>query len=402
MQKVSKRAPVITQVEKIKERARAINDHKLMKKDAEIDSMSPDIILAELKNKGLQVFGTAGERKDRLKKYYGITGPTTSHMSDILQTKCDNLPTAEIQPKKKGGVVEKIEEMKQKRDERRKKMEAEKRMKLEKEAENIAVGKTGDVDFELMIEKYRLTAEHKRPHLAPESLKINVCVRKRPIFKKEEQNGEIDCVSVANPRILVHDCKFKVDGITKFLDNQDFQVDNAFSEEESTEDLYNFSIKPLIPLLFQKGVVTCFAYGQTGSGKTYTMKGAQQSAIYDLFDMARKCSQPIGFSVSFFEIYGGHLFDLLNNRNKLVLLEDKNQKVQIQGLVEHPINNPDDMLKAIEYGNGVRTTHATTSNDTSSRSHAICQICIRTTGGENMGKLLLVDLAVFLKNVLNC
>ena len=125
------------------------------------------------------------------------------------------------------------------------------------------------------------------------------------------------------------------------------------------------------------------------------MVGAQQSAICDLFELARKFSQPLSFAVSFFEIYGGHLFDLLNNRNKLVLLEDKNQKVQVQGLVEHPVSTAEDMLKAIEFGHGVRTTHATTSNDTSSRSHAICQITIRTGSGETTGKLLLVDLAVF-------
>lgn len=42
--------------------------------------------------------------------------------------------------------------------------------------------------------------------------------------------------------------------------------------------------------------------------------------------------------------------------------------------------------------NSARTTHATVANDTSSRSHAICQILVKK-GNEDMGKLLLVDLA---------
>eukprot|EP01022_Parablepharisma_sp_SALTPOND_P023779 TRINITY_DN515_c0_g1_i1.p1 TRINITY_DN515_c0_g1~~TRINITY_DN515_c0_g1_i1.p1 ORF type:complete len:654 (-),score=68.82 TRINITY_DN515_c0_g1_i1:250-2211(-) len=409
MHKFVKRTPVVTQADKIKERSKAINGNKLMKKEAEIDNMSAESILAELKNKGLQVFGTAYERKERLKRYYGISSyPSFSAAGEPRNENVPpEVPVTKIQ--KKSNVVEKIEEMKHKREERRKRMEEEKRHKLEKEAENMAVGKTGDVDFELMIEKYRLGADCMRPHLAPDSLKINVCVRKRPLFKKEMQGGEIDCVSVANPRILVHECKFKVDGITKYLDNQEFNFDNvfcalisitktgqSFSEGENTEGLYTYSIKPLIPLLLQKGVVTCFAYGQTGSGKTFTMKGVQQSAIEDLFSFAHQVSHecPLTLSVSFFEIYGGHLFDLLNNRNKLNLLEDKNQKVQIQGLVEHPIDSSEDMLKVIEYGHGVRTTHATTSNDTSSRSHAICQIMVRLPTGEVLGKLSLVDLAV--------
>lgn len=32
------------------------------------------------------------------------------------------------------------------------------------------------------------------------------------------------------------------------------------------------------------------------------------------------------------------------------------------------------MLDIIEFGNNERTTHATTSNDESSRSHAVCTI----------------------------
>ena len=42
--------------------------------------------------------------------------------------------------------------------------------------------------------------------------------------------------------------------------------------------------------------------------------------------------------------------------------------------------------------NAARTTHATVANDTSSRSHSICQIYIKR-GGEEVGKLVLVDLA---------
>lgn len=58
-------------------------------------------------------------------------------------------------------------------------------------------------------------------------------MRKRPIFKKEEQNGEIDCISCANPSIRVLAPKYKVDGITKYVDNQDFTFDNSFNEKET-------------------------------------------------------------------------------------------------------------------------------------------------------------------------
>lgn len=361
------------------------NDQRLAKKEADIDNMPADLVKNELKDKRLPVYGTAAERKERLKKFYGIQGGQVPTFED----KYDPPPKAV----KKSGVVERIEEMKQKREERRKKMEEDKRHKLEREAENLAVGKCVDVDFEMMIDKYRLGAKQMRPHLSPEDLKINVCIRKRPLFKKETQAGELDCISVANPKVQVHECKYRVDGITKYLDNTEFEFDNAFSEQESSESLYKYSIKPLIPLLFNKGVVTCFAYGQTGSGKTYTMRGAQEFAINDLFSLGKKAGTGLKYTVSFFEIYEGRLFDLLNNREKLVLLEDANQKIQVQGLTEKAVASPSEMLKIIEFGHTVRTTHATRANDTSSRSHAISQITIRNSGGAFVGKFLLVDLA---------
>jgi kinesin family protein 2/24 len=37
--------------------------------------------------------------------------------------------------------------------------------------------------------------------------------------------------------------------------------------------------------------------------------------------------------VSFFEIYGGRCLDLLNSKNLLTILEDKNNNIQIQGLL---------------------------------------------------------------------
>jgi len=42
--------------------------------------------------------------------------------------------------------------------------------------------------------------------------------------------------------------------------------------------------------------------------------------------------------------------------------------------VEKGAMNGQELLSLIEFGNSVRTTHATPSNDTSSRSHAICQV----------------------------
>ena len=57
-------------------------------------------------------------------------------------------------------------------------------------------------------------------------------------------------MSVSNPFITVHECRYKVDGITKFIDNQEFLFDNTFSHIESNEELYFYSVRPILDLVF--------------------------------------------------------------------------------------------------------------------------------------------------------
>lgn len=209
--------------------------------------------------------------------------------------------------------------------------------------------------------------------------------------------GEIDCVSCTNPSIVVHECRYRVDGITKYVENQEFIFDNAFSHEESNEELYHFSIRPILDLIFNQGIVTIFAYGQTGSGKTFSMQGLQELAIKDLFDRGityfQEHKRNFTVTIAMYEIYGGKIYDLLNTHEQLKILEDKNQKIQIFGLKEQFVQSEQEILDLINFGNSVRTTHATKANDTSSRSHAVCQIKVHEEGVKQAGKLLLVDLA---------
>lgn len=258
-------------------------------------------------------------------------GDKVEHASNPSNGNGNNKDVA--QPKKglpKSNVVDEIEKMKQKREERRLKMEEAKREKADREAENEANGKVCDVEFELMIDKHRFKQPLLQPHTPSSHLKLCVCVRKRPIFKKEETAGEIDAISCANPQIVVHEPKYKVDGITKYIENSSFTFDNSFNEKETNQDIYDSAVGPHVEFILNKGIVTCFAYGQTGSGKTFTMRGIQQAVIHDLFKFASTKYKSMGlkFYLSFYEIYGGRCYDLLNKQNKLNVLEDKNQNVK--------------------------------------------------------------------------
>ena len=287
---------------------------------------------------------------------------------------------------KKGGIAEEIAMLKQRREARKAKEEQKKNPQASSK----------DAAFSKMVSKKKESLSNNQPdkHITSEDSKIFVVVRKRPMSQKEINNDDIDCISVINPRTIVHECKIQVDGITKYIEDHEFYFDNSFNENDDTNIVYKYTISPIINLILNQGIVTCFAYGQTGSGKTYTMKGIENLSIDELYQESSKMGNKFDFYISFFEIYGGRLFDLLNNKNKLQVLDDKNGKVQIYGLITQQVDSKDQMHKIIEAANAIRITHNTVTNETSSRSHAICNIVIKKKGSdEEYGKLSLVDLA---------
>lgn len=130
------------------------------------------------------------------------------------------------------------------------------------------------------------------------------------------------------------------------------------------------------------------------------MQGIEEILVADLFMLLEENAGASGCSlentkvmVSFFEIYGT-IQDLLNDRTRLKVLEDGKGEVCIPGLTEAEASCTDDLMELIHEGNQARTTHCTEANDSSSRSHAICQILLRDRKTDKVrGKLSLVDLA---------
>lgn len=302
--------------------------------------------------------------------------------------------------KPKDKTVAEIEKLKHQRENRRKSAEEFKRKRALEIKENERKGRPGDVDFQRMIYKFR-TEElpEPTPHTAAGDLKINVVVRKRPVSALEVNKKDYDTVSCNNPHVFVHHCKYKVDGITKYLDNVSFEIDHAFDENCSNETVYKHTAKHLVQQTVNGGRATCFAYGQTGSGKTFTMAGVQTLAAQDIFRLIRTpeyMDKSLQVYCSFFELYGGRCIDLLHGRQFCAVREDGKGRVQMEGLQEVPCYAHQDLLDCIDRGNSARTTHATEMNNDSSRSHAICQIALRRgsrRSGEPYGKLSLIDLA---------
>mmetsp|Transcript_20826 Transcript_20826/g.28312 ORF Transcript_20826/g.28312 Transcript_20826/m.28312 type:complete len:642 (-) Transcript_20826:506-2431(-) len=294
-------------------------------------------------------------------------------------------------------TLEHIKKLEEDREARRKAASERRKDKAAEVQRNVDAGIVGDAEFLKMIRAWRENDPAiKHRHAVSDNMKVCICVRKRPINSKEIKRQDLDCVTCLNPTVVVHGCKLRVDGISKYLDNQNFAFDHSFGEESTTEEVYFYACQPLVSYVCRGGRATCFAYGQTGSGKTFTMEGIQSMAVDDLFSEIASTPEhsSVTVHVSFFEIYGGRCQDLLNERHRLIVREDGKGEVHVSGLEEFQVNNAEELLTLIEAGNRMRTTQKTEANDTSSRSHAVCQIALRKGQSSRlMGKLSLVDLA---------
>ncbi len=188
--------------------------------------------------------------------------------------------------------------------------------------------------------------------------------------------------------------------------------------------------------------MTIMAYGQTGSGKTYTMGTSDLNAVEDpeqqgliprfMNDLFENLSQSIEgerletkVKVSFLEIYGEDVFDLisatvttggmpshnnakvsnnLHDRPSLMVREDETGRVFVQGQQEVEVSTAAAALELLCQGTRNRITGSTNMNSGSSRSHAVFTISLDQTVQSSKGgvdddvhhmtsKLTFVDLA---------
>ena len=282
---------------------------------------------------------------------------------------------------------------------------------------------------------------------------VNVFVRKRPLFGYESVRQDFDVVSVVNAsssssrpssanqleggagaaarlkvdRVVVHNASMHPDMKRMLMKQSTYRCSAAFDEHCSNEDVYSKIGKPLVTKVMQGGIGTILMYGQTGSGKTYTMSGIEERTCVGLFSTPHTDSDVYEVSVKFIELVGKKAQDLLGKKggeevrvvDEIVGVTevetslssnddngcDPNQpgegggvykrEVQVswRGASERIAKTPNDLLKLIEFGKSRRATEATEVNGTSSRSHAVCQICVTNKTKQSKGVLTLIDCA---------
>lgn len=205
---------------------------------------------------------------------------------------------------------------------------------------------------------------------------------------------------------------------------------DAVHGERSTQSEVYDSVKGIVDAVVDGYNGTIVAYGQTGSGKTHTVfgtgiegdeigAGLVQRSLRDIFkkiEMARAnellsndetddhptSNSKTTFQGSFFEIFNERVYDLLSSESlekSLAVREDRN-RVYVEGLTEVEVRSTQDAENLLAKGLANRHVASTNMNRTSSRSHAIFVLSVKTEHVTSDGlrkirtsKFTLVDLA---------
>ncbi|KAG0418270.1 Kinesin-like protein KIN-13B, partial [Dictyocoela roeselum] len=224
---------------------------------------------------------------------------------------------------------------------------------------------------------------------------IKVVIRKKPV------KGREDVVKIKDNSVTLVENKLKKD-LDPFVERHTFTFDQIFSEKDGNEEIFE---KCMVEVLDNfnadiSGTVIC--YGQTGTGKTYTLfkhNGLLIQSLNVLFGnknmfkvnkekfnsngVIEKTSDGlenqdnhdnnIPLNISFYEIYNGRIYDLLNYREPLTMRE-YNGDVILKYLTHCKAENFNEAIDVIKKGMFNRKTGVTGANNESSRSHAIIKI----------------------------
>lgn len=213
---------------------------------------------------------------------------------------------------------------------------------------------------------------------------VKVVCRFRPLNQIELKYSEESSCSLNENTVKIVSKKPKMfEGTDEFF----YTFDALFDWNSSQKEVFKEVASQILEALFEGINGTILAYGQTGSGKTFTMQGYQNMdgiiprTINKIFETIENSDDHLEFTVkvSIIEIYKEEIKDLLvtkNNRDKLIIREEKSTGVFIQGLTSYSISTREEFISLISKANKQRKTAGTQMNKTSSRSHLITTIYI--------------------------
>ena len=229
---------------------------------------------------------------------------------------------------------------------------------------------------------------------------VQVVVRKRPLFAKEEKRGEFDVLSCggsvsalggaaagAGESMWVHRGGIRLDGKHLFVDHHGFPFDAVFDENCDSATVYASAVAPLVEGVCASegstGHATVIAFGQTGTGKTFTMTHIGKLVVAQLFGSG--AVRTVRFTA--IEVAGDGARDLLRasagadnsddrQSGAVEMREGAGGVLHLVGVQSAEAGSAEELNTLLERCYAARATRETGVNDTSSRSHAVYRLVL--------------------------
>lgn len=257
---------------------------------------------------------------------------------------------------------------------------------------------------------------------------FKVVLRIRPLSQKEKQSKEDVCLKPQSATVLAI-TKSKETFDKKSRETQHtFTYDRMYHDNEDQMTVFSSAVEPVVLSTLEGYNGSIIAYGQTGTGKTYTIEGDEDAAQQGIIPRAGACifkhiesggqqtdadasKTKYLVRVSMFQIYNEKISDLLvkpgkgraakQEQKQLGIREDSGGDPYVDGLSEHIVKSPKEIVDLLNLGKKSRATAATVMNQASSRSHAVFTVIIERSVTDSdtgeaevtIAKLNLVDLA---------
>ena len=170
-----------------------------------------------------------------------------------------------------------------------------------------------------------------------------------------------------------------------------YGFDRVYGEHDSTELIHSERVSVLCERMLQGYNVSLMTYGQTSSGKTTTIRGSPFGRLRDGDDdglIALSVRQLLSGMVAnggptrwtlrlaYLEIYNEQVIDLLTGRAGLGMYDRKDGSVRVAELAEEEVCCWEEAEALLRRGDTVRHVGATSHNERSSRSHAVCRLSL--------------------------
>lgn len=194
---------------------------------------------------------------------------------------------------------------------------------------------------------------------------------------------------------------------------REFCFDAAFPVNCSQESVYETTARMQVVDFLNGFNASLIVYGQTGSGKTHTMfgddvesskkshlDGIVPRACAEIFqaldDKRQKGYLDLDLSISYVEIYGDQVTDLLRFGQRCGHSKAAAQRFVLNGAAQQSVSSMEDLEAALRTGDAQKRRAATAMNDRSSRAHSLLILSLiqsaASTGVTVSSKIFFADL----------